>query len=35
MSNAIKEVPVGENEEDPMRKLKIITDQLAKVSELD
>jgi hypothetical protein len=35
LSNAIKEVPVGENEEDPMRKLKIITDQMAKVAELE
>jgi hypothetical protein len=35
LSNAVKEVPAGENEEDPMRKLKIIMDQVAKVAELE
>ena len=35
MGNAIKEVPGGENEEDPMRKLQVIKGQIAKVSELE
>ena len=35
MGNAIKEVPGGEDEEDPMRKLQVIKDRVAKVAELE
>lgn len=29
MSNSIKELPVGDNEEDPMKKLLMIKNQIA------
>lgn len=29
MSNAIKELPVSDNQEDPMKKLHMIKDQIA------